>query len=85
MALMNLREISQTKAEVGSREITGSKDHQDGQIMGLGNSEEKLGLDIQENRESLKVWGPLNCGTRVSEEDEQPWLKDELVKKRGPH
>lgn len=38
--------------------------------MGLGNSEETLGLDIQENRESLKFWGPLNCGTRVSEEDE---------------
>lgn len=26
--------------------------------MGLENSEEKLGLDAQENRESLKVWGP---------------------------
>lgn len=52
--------------------------------MGLGNSGEKLGFDVLENRESLKVWGPLNCGTRVSEEDEQPWPEDKLVKKRGP-
>lgn len=38
--------------------------------MGLGNSEEQLGFDVRENMESLKVWRPLNCGTRVSEEDE---------------
>lgn len=65
---MNLREVSQTRAKAGSHEITGSKDCEDRQIMGLRNSEEKLGF--LENRESLKVQGPLNCGTRVSEEDE---------------
>lgn len=38
--------------------------------MGLENPEKRLRCDVLENRESLKVWGPMNCGTRVSEEDE---------------
>lgn len=38
--------------------------------MGLENSEEKLESDARENRESLKVWGPLNGRPRVSAKDE---------------
>lgn len=30
----------------------------------------RLRFVVLENRESLKVWGPMNCGARVSEEDE---------------
>ena len=39
--------------------------------MGLENPEKRSSrFEVLENRESLKVWGPMNCATRVSEEDE---------------
>lgn len=37
--------------------------------MGLENPEKRLQFDVLEKRESLKLWGPMKCGTRVSEED----------------
>lgn len=29
----------------------------------------RLRFDVQENRESLKVRGPMNCGVRMSEDE----------------
>lgn len=64
---MDLKEISQTTAKLGSiKQEEGSP----GEIGGLENPKKRLRLDILENRESLKIWGPMNCGTRVSKEDE---------------
>lgn len=37
--------------------------------MGLENLEEKFWFDVLGNSKFLKVWGLMNCGIRVFEED----------------